>query len=97
MLTRGVLAKAGTGLHILGPKEARATMESRSEQLRAAFSARLERVRGTMSDADFAQLAADMVSTAQRLEEIDARQMGRKTPIPGTLPTFKEPDNRGAP
>ena len=78
----------------MGPKEAHGTMNSRSEQLRAAFSARLERVRGNMSDADFAQLVADMVSTAQRFEEIDARELGSKTPLPGTLPTFKEPEIR---
>ena len=57
-------------------------MTNHSEQLRAAFAARLQRVRGTMTDADFAQLVADMVSTAQRLEEIEARSVGRKTPLP---------------
>ena len=69
-------------------------MTDQSEQLRAAFAARVERVRGNLSDAEFAQLVADMVRTAQRLEEIDARTMGRPTPVPGTLPTFKEPEIR---
>ena len=69
-------------------------MTERSEQLRAAFDARVERVRGNMTDREFADLVADMVSTAQRLEEIDAREMGCKTPIPGAIPVSKEPEIR---
>jgi hypothetical protein len=67
-------------------------MTEHSAQLRAAFAARLERVRGTLSDAEFAQLVADMVSMAQRLEEIDARALGEPTPIPGTISMSKEPE-----
>ena len=70
-------------------------MTNHSEQLRAAFAARLQRVRGTMTDADFAQLVADMVSTAQRLEEIEARSVGRKTPLPDMISVSKEPEIRG--
>jgi hypothetical protein len=70
-------------------------MNDRAEQLRAAFAARLERVRGNLSDGEFAQLVADMVATAQRLEEIDARAIGRKTPLPDMIPVAKEPEIRG--
>ena len=40
-------------------------------------TARLERVRGSMSDADFARLLADVERTIQRFEEIDAREHRR--------------------
>jgi len=70
-------------------------MTDRSEQLRDAFSARLEGVRGNMTDSEFTNLVADMVRTAQRLEEIEAREMGRKTPIHGTIPVSQEPEIRG--
>ena len=55
---------------------------------KATLSARLERVGGTMSDAEFAALLDDVTRTAARLEEIDARE-------PGTtrdLPIYKEPE-----
>lgn len=65
-------------------------MNARSEQLRAAFAARLERVRGNMTDSEFAHLVADMMSTAQRREEIDAREMGPNARIP----VSKEPEIR---
>jgi hypothetical protein len=48
-------------------------MFTRSEQLRAALAARLERVHATMSHEEFSQPIADVIRTAQRLEEIDAR------------------------
>jgi len=67
-------------------------LTDRSEQLRAAFAARLERVRGQMTDGEFARLVADMVSTAARLEEINAREMGTTGPMP--IPIFKEPEAR---
>lgn len=70
-------------------------MTDRSEQLRDAFTARLDRVRGTMTDSEFTNLVADMVSTAQRFEEIDEREQGRKTAIPDTIPVSKEPEIRG--
>ena len=69
-------------------------MTARSEQLHAAFTARLERVRGKLSDAEFTHLVDDMVSTAQRLEEIEARSHGLETPLPGAIHTFKEPEIR---
>jgi hypothetical protein len=39
----------------------------------AAIAARLERVRGTMTDAEFGQLLARMARTAERFAEIDAK------------------------
>jgi hypothetical protein len=67
-------------------------MTRRSEQLRAALAARLERVRGDMSDAEFAQLIEDVIRTTQRFEEIDAREKGTKS-VSG-LQTFREPEAR---
>jgi hypothetical protein len=66
-------------------------MTERSEQLCAAFAARLQRVRGNLTDDEFAQLVSDVLSTAQRFEEIEARGMGRQLL---TIPTFKEPEVR---
>jgi hypothetical protein len=43
-------------------------MSERSEQLRAALAARLERVRGTMSDEEFSHLIDDVIRTTQRFE-----------------------------
>jgi hypothetical protein len=54
-------------------------MRECSEQLRAALAARLERVRGSMSDSDFEELIRDVIRTAQRFEEIDAREKGTKS------------------
>jgi len=67
-------------------------MSERSEQLRAALAARLERVRGTLSDEELSHLLDDVVHTTQRFEEIDAREKGVK-PVSG-LSTFKEPETR---
>jgi hypothetical protein len=67
-------------------------MSERSEQLRAALAARLERVRGTMSDEEFSHLIDDVIRTTQRFEEIDAREKGVKS-VSG-LPTFKEAEAR---
>ena len=66
-------------------------MQHRLTQLKDAFTARLERVRGTMSDADFATLVDDITRTAARCAEIDARELGMTTL---DIPTFKEPDTR---
>ena len=65
-------------------------MQDRLTELKDAFTARLARVRGTMSDAEFASLVDDITRTAARLEEIDARQLGRT----GDIPIFKEPETR---
>ena len=49
---------------------------------------RLERVRGAMTDVEFAQLVVDVARTAQRFAEIDARQVGRPySGIPENLTT----------
>jgi hypothetical protein len=42
-----------------------------------------------MSDADFAQLVADLARLAARLAEIDARELGRLAHAPTSLPTPK--------
>ena len=64
-------------------------MKDRLTQLKDAFTARLERVRGTMSDTQVAPLVDDITRTAARLEEIDARARGATT---RDIPTFKEPE-----
>ena len=68
-------------------------MSDRTEQLRAAFAARLERVRGAMSDDEFARLVDDVLRTAQRFEEIDERELGT-VPKATTIRTFQEPEIR---
>jgi len=66
----------------------------RSEKLRGELAARLERVRGNMSDDDFRRLVADIVRTAQRFEEIEAYERSAPTPLPGTLAAVKESETR---
>ena len=46
--------------------------EERRRELRAELVARLERVRGQMTDAEFESLVSDVERTAQRFAEIDA-------------------------
>ena len=46
--------------------------QDRRHALLTELAARLNRVRGNMTDAEFAQLLADMVRTAERFAEIDA-------------------------
>ncbi|HUQ83672.1 MAG TPA: hypothetical protein VM076_21145 [Gemmatimonadaceae bacterium] len=60
-------------------------MSTRFDDLKAALSARLDRVRGNMSDAEFAALVDDVARTATRFEEIEARALGRKTKLPGSI------------
>jgi len=55
----------------------RTPMSERFDELRAALAARLERVRGSMTDDEFGQLVADITRTAQRFEEIEARERSR--------------------
>lgn len=55
-------------------------MSDSTEPIHAVFSARLERVRGTMTPAEFARLVDDMVATAHRLDDIETRALGRHTP-----------------
>lgn len=54
--------------------------EDRRHALMATIAARLARVRGQMTDAEFGQLLADVVRTAERFAEIDAKPGGRLTP-----------------
>jgi hypothetical protein len=54
--------------------------------MRAALVARLERVRGNLTDAQFAQLVDRVTRTAQRFEEIDARRLHRATPAAAPRP-----------
>jgi hypothetical protein len=67
-------------------------MPERSEQLRAALAARLERVRGAMSDEEFSRLVDDVIRTTQRFEEIDAREKGGAST--SLFPTFGETETR---
>ena len=61
-------------------------MSERFDELRAALAARLERVRGSMTDDEFGQLVADITRTAQRFEEIEARERSRPTPLADAQP-----------
>ena len=47
--------------------------DEQRQQLRAELIARLARVRGQMTDAEFDELVSAVERTAARLEEIDAR------------------------
>ena len=55
-------------------------MSDLTDPTRAAFAARLERFRGTMTPDEFDRLVDDMVTTAHRLDAIDTRGLGRHTP-----------------
>jgi len=66
-------------------------MTDHSEKLRAAFAARLERVRGSLTDAEFERLVADMVKTAARLEEIEGRALHTGD---HAIPVSREPEMR---
>jgi len=68
---------------MLGPESDRTT------QLRADLAARLQRVRGEMSDEDFAKVVAKIVRTKLRFEEIEARCQSVPTPVHGTVPSIK--------
>ena len=46
--------------------------EKRRQQLRAEMIARLHRVRGQMTDSEFAELVSSVERTAARFAEIDA-------------------------
>ena len=54
----------------------------RHQQLIAGIAARLDRVRGGMTDAEFAQLVTDVARTAQRFTQIDAGPFRRTDPLP---------------
>lgn len=57
-------------------------MKDSRQKLRAALAARLERVRGAMTDAEFGQLLADMVIVAERFAEIDAKPGAHRADMP---------------
>jgi hypothetical protein len=48
------------------------TRDERREKLREELTARLERVRGQMTDAEFDELVSSVERTAARFAEIDA-------------------------
>jgi hypothetical protein len=66
----------------------------RLDDVKATLAARLQRVRGNMSEAEFAALVDDVARTAERFEEIEARALGTKTPTRGSVLTVREPDVR---
>ena len=66
-------------------------MSERFDELKAALAARLERVRGNMTDDEFGQLVADITRTAARFEEIEAREPSRPTPGPHAPPLTTTP------
>jgi hypothetical protein len=49
----------------------------RHRKMMVALAARLSRVRGSMTDAEFGELLADMVTMADRFTEIDAKPGAR--------------------
>ena len=52
--------------------------EERRQQLRAELIARLERVRGQLTDTEFADLVNSVERTAARFSEIDAGPIARR-------------------
>jgi len=72
-------------------------MTDHLDYLRAAISARLERVRGNMSEAQFSQLVSEVTRTAILFQDIEARTMGRARPADVTdmaLPRLTESESR---
>ena len=59
------------------------------QQLLATIAARLDRVRGGMTDTDFAQLVGDVARTARRFAQIDAGPFRR---VVSELPTERTSD-----
>jgi hypothetical protein len=55
----------------------------RYQQLLAAIAARLDRVRGGLTDTEFAQLVADVARTAERFAQIDAGHFRAEQCAPG--------------
>jgi len=53
------------------------TRDERRQQLRAELTARLERVRGRLTDAEFEELLSAVERTAARFAEIDAGPLHR--------------------
>lgn len=56
--------------------------EERREALRAQISTRLARVRGGLTDTEFADLVESVAVTAERFREIDAHLTAREPPPP---------------
>ena len=54
------------------------TLDERRKQLRAELIARLERVRGGLTDAEFDDLVTSVERTAARFAEIDAGPIGQR-------------------
>ena len=60
-------------------------LEARRAELKATIESRLAKVRGALTDAQFDQLIADVVRTAERFAEIE-KKPGAKTPASRTNP-----------
>ena len=57
-------------------------MDERRRATMAAMAARMTRVRGNMTDAEFGQLLMDMVKVAERFGEIDAQPGAMRAAMP---------------
>lgn len=67
----------------------RSSVSQRFEGLAAKIAEHLERFRGNMTDAEFDGLVADVVRTAIRFQEIEARALSRSSRAL-SVPVFKE-------
>jgi hypothetical protein len=65
------------------------SVSQRFAGLAAKIAEHLERFRGNMSDAEFDRLVADVVRTAVRFQEIEARALSQSTRAL-SVPVFKE-------
>ncbi len=59
--------------------------EERRQALRAQIAIRLARVRGGLTDTEFADLVESVALTAERFREIDAHPTAREPPPPDAL------------
>lgn len=66
------------------------SVSQRFEGLAAKIAEHLERFRGNMTDAEFDRLVADVVRTAIRFQEIEARALSQSSRAL-SIPVFKEP------
>ena len=60
--------------------------DDHAERLQAAIAARLERVRGSLSDAEFAQLVAELARAADRFARLDTDPLTRIAMDTGLMP-----------
>ena len=64
------------------------------EQVLSSLVTRLEKVRRTLTDEQFAQLRRDLTAMTERFRAIDPRKRGSPSPATGVLHMFKEPKVR---